>query len=74
MRLQRWGGRKLTVTPQRTLVPTPKPRRDESLIKALVRAHRWRRTIESGNARPITDPAEQEGATAAYVCRRSPAI
>jgi hypothetical protein len=31
-------------------VPTPKPRPDYTLIKALVRAHRWRRRIESGNA------------------------
>jgi len=47
MRLQRRGGRKLIVTPEGA-VPTPKPRRDDTLIKALVRAHRWRRRIESG--------------------------
>ena len=35
------------------------PSRD--LIKALVRAHCWRRRIESGQARSITDLAEQEG-------------
>ena len=52
--------------------PTPKPRRDETLIKALVRAHRWRRKIESGQARSITDLAEQEGVTDAYVCRLLP--
>ena len=49
--------------------PTPKPRPDETLIKALVRAHRWRRRIESGQANSITDLAEQEGVTDAYVCR-----
>jgi hypothetical protein len=56
-------------------VPTPKPSRDETLVKALVRAHRWRRKIESGQARSITDLAELEGVTDAYVCRcsRSPA-
>ena len=48
MRLQRRGGRKLIMTPEGAAVPTPKPRRDETLIKALVRAHRWRRRIESG--------------------------
>jgi hypothetical protein len=42
------------------------------LIKALVRAHRWRRRIESGRAKSITDLAEQEGVTDAYVCRRLP--
>ena len=43
MRLQRRGGRKLIMTPEGAAAPTPKPRRDETLIKALVRAHRWRR-------------------------------
>ena len=72
MRLQRRGGRKLIVTPEGTAVPTPKPRRDETVIKALVRAHRWRRKIESGQAKSITDLAEQEGVTDAYVCRLLP--
>jgi hypothetical protein len=43
-----------------------KPRRHDTLIKALVRAHRWRRRIETGRAKSITDLAEQEGATDAY--------
>jgi hypothetical protein len=42
------------------------------LVKALVRAHRWRRHIESGQAKSITDLAEQEGVTAAFVCRLLP--
>ena len=50
MRLQRRGGRKLIVTPEGSAAPRPKPCRDETLIKALVRAHRWRRRIESGRA------------------------
>jgi hypothetical protein len=29
----------------------------------LVRAHRWRRRIESGQARSITDLAAQDGVT-----------
>jgi hypothetical protein len=49
-----------------------KPSRDETLVKALVRAHRWRRRIESGQAKSITDPAEQEGVTDAWVCRPLP--
>jgi hypothetical protein len=72
MRLQRRVGRKLIITPEEATAPTPKPRRDETLIKALVRAHRWRRRIESGNAKSITDLAEQEGVTDAYVCRLLP--
>jgi hypothetical protein len=72
MRLQRRGGRKLIMTPEGAPMPTPKPRRDETLIKALVRAHPWRRKIESGQAKSITDLAEQEGVTDAYVCRLLP--
>ena len=53
-------------------MPTPKPSRDETLTKALVRAHRWRRRIESGRAKSITDLAEHEGVTDAYVCRLLP--
>jgi hypothetical protein len=72
IRLQRRGGRKLIVTPEGMTPATPRPRRDETLIKALVRAHRWRRRIESGRARSITDLAEHEGVTDAYVCRLVP--
>jgi hypothetical protein len=72
IRLQRRGGRKLIMTPEGSAAPTPKPRRDETLINALVRAHRWRRQIESGKAKSITDLAEQEGVTVAFVCRLLP--
>jgi hypothetical protein len=72
MRLQRRGGRKLIMTPDGAPAPSPKPRRDATLINALVRAHRWRRKIESGQAKSITDLAEQENVTGAYVCRLLP--
>jgi ParB-like chromosome segregation protein Spo0J len=38
----------------------------------LVKAHRWRRRIERGRAKSITDLAAQEGVTDAYVCRLLP--
>jgi hypothetical protein len=57
------------MTPEGAAAPTPKPRPDDILIKALLRAHRWRRWIESGQAKSITDLAEQEGVTDAYVYR-----
>jgi hypothetical protein len=72
IRLQRRGGRKLIMTPEGVTAPARKPRRDETLVKALVRAHRWRRKIESGQAKSITDLAEQEGVTMAYICRLLP--
>ena len=72
IRLQRRGGRKLIMTPEGVTAPARKPSRDETLVNALVRAHRWRRQIESGKAKSITDLAEQEGVTDAYVCRLLP--
>jgi hypothetical protein len=72
IRLQRRGGRKLIMSPEGAALPAPKPRRDETLIKALVRAHRWRRRIENGKANSITDLAEQQNVTVAYVCRLLP--
>jgi hypothetical protein len=72
IRLQRRRGRKLIMAPEGVAMPTPKARQDETLIKALVRAHRWRRQIESGQARSITDLAEQEAVTDAYACRLLP--
>jgi hypothetical protein len=72
IRLQRRGGRKLIMTPEGVAAPARSPSRDETLIKALVRAHRWRRRIESGQAKSITDLSEQEDVTDAYVCRLLP--
>jgi hypothetical protein len=60
------------MTPEGAAAPARKPSRDETLVKALIRAHRWRRRIESGQAKSITDLAEQEGVTDAYVCRLLP--
>jgi hypothetical protein len=72
IRLQRRGGRKLIMTPEGASARARKPSRDETLVKAFVRAHRWRRRIESGQAHSITDLAEQEGVTDVYVCRLLP--
>src|SRR5688572_13723435 len=72
IRLRRRGGRKLIMMPEGVAAPARKPSRDDTLIKALVRAHRWRRRIENGRAKSITDLAEQEGVTVAYVCRLLP--
>jgi hypothetical protein len=60
IQLQRRGGRKLIMRPECVAAPARKPHRDETLVKALVRARRWRRRIESGRAKSITDLAEQD--------------
>jgi hypothetical protein len=48
------GGRKTVVS---DLVRAPsQPRVDNALLKALARAHRWRRMIENGEYYSCTDP------------------
>ena len=69
MHFARRGGRKLIIAPDGTTPAPREPHRDETMIKALVKAHRWRRRIESGKAKSITDLAAQECVTDVYVCR-----
>ena len=61
------GGRK-TVISQFTTAP-PQPRIDDALLKALARAHCWRRKIESGEYASITELAKAEGVNQSYACR-----
>ncbi len=72
VRFARRGGRKYVIAPEGAGPAPAKPARDETIIRALVKAHRWRRRIESGRAKSITDLAAQEGVTLAYVCRLLP--
>lgn len=72
MRFERRGGRKLIIAPNGSASVPAKFDRDETMIRALVKAHRWRRRIESGKAKSITDLAAQEDVTDAYVCRLLP--
>ena len=67
---KRRGGRKLVLAPDGLALPVPpKPSVDGIMVKMLVKAHRWRRRIESGLAKSITDLAEQEKVTIPYVTR-----
>ncbi len=67
LRLSRRGGRKTVISP----VPyePPPPKYDNAIIKALARAHRWRRLIESGHYSSITDLAKSEKVNQSYACR-----
>ena len=68
MQFKRRGGRKLILAPDGVASPfLPQPVVNDTMLKLLIKAHRWRRRIESGNAKSITDLAAQEKVTITYV-------
>ena len=68
--LVRRGGRKVIIAPDGGDAWAPaKPRPDETLIRALARAHRWKRLIEEGRYRSAAEIAEAEGVTRSFVNR-----
>ena len=70
---KRRGGRKLIITPEGAANPVEQPAAvDDTLVKTIVRAHRWRRRLETGKAKSVTDLAEQEKITAPYVAKLWP--
>ena len=63
----RRGGRKTVISPVRYAPPPPKY--DNAILKALARAHRWRRMIERGEFYSITELAKAEKINESYACR-----
>jgi hypothetical protein len=67
---KRRGGRKVIIAPDGGDAWAPaKPRPDETLIRALARAHRWKRMLEEGGYRSAAEIAEAEGVTQSFVNR-----
>ena len=62
------GGRKLVITPDGE-THRQRPRVDSALVKALARAHRWQRLLESGECASITELAAAEKIDRSYLCR-----
>jgi hypothetical protein len=70
MTWKRHGGRKVIIAPDGSDAWAPaKPRPDETLIRALVRAHRWKRLLEEGRFRSAGEAGEAEGVTRSFVNR-----
>ena len=73
VQFKRRGGRKLIITPEGATEAVAAPTNiDDTMVKTLVKAHRWRRRLETGKAKSITDLAEQEKMTIAYVAKLWP--
>lgn len=60
--IRRRGGRKLVVTPDGTWpgAASARTRADPALVKALARAHRWKRRLESGRYNSLAELAAAE--------------
>ena len=70
MTFDRRGGRKVIVAPDGGDAWAPaRPHPDETLLRALVRAHRWKRLLEEGRYRSSGKLAEAEGVTRSFVNR-----
>jgi len=69
-RLKKRGGRRLVVTPMGAdaWAPSP-PQIDNTLLRALARAHRWKRMLERGDYTTIRDIENVEGVTNSFVSR-----
>ncbi|SIO35605.1 hypothetical protein SAMN05444722_1634 [Rhodovulum sp. ES.010] len=65
-RLVKRGGRKEMQLPQGSTQPR---RADNTLVKALARAFRWKRMLESGEFATIAELAEREGIAPSYMTR-----
>jgi hypothetical protein len=64
------GGRKVIIAPDGSDAWAPaKPRPDERLIRALARAHRWKRMLEEGRYESAGELAEAESFTRSFVNR-----
>jgi hypothetical protein len=63
------GGRKVIVAPPGCDGWAPPPRIDRALVKALARAWRWRRLLESGKYLTLAELADAEKISRSYVSR-----
>jgi hypothetical protein len=63
------GGRRMVLAPQGMAHPSPRLRIDSAMIKAVARAFRWRRLIETGTYATIEDIAQGENINSSYVAR-----
>jgi len=63
------GGRKLVLAPNGAPVPPAAPHVDSTLVKAIARAFRWQRMLETGRYATIREIAKAEKINPSYVSR-----
>jgi len=68
MTVRKRGGRKLVVTPDGAEW-APRPRVDNAMVKALARAFRWRKMLDTGVYATLDDLARAKGVAPSYASR-----
>ena len=63
------GGRKLVLAPDGAPVPPLAPQVDGTLVKAIARAFRWEKMLETGQYATIKEIAQAERINQSYVSR-----
>jgi hypothetical protein len=69
IRIQRPAGRKMIIAPHGHDDWAPRLHVDSTLVKALARAHRWTRLMESGRFSSMTELAAHEKVDQSYLAR-----
>ena len=67
--IKKRGGRKLVIAPDGAPWAPPRARIDNAMVKAIARAYRWKRLLETGQHAAIADLATAEKINESYVCR-----
>lgn len=63
------GGRKLVLAPEGAPMPPSAPQIDSTLVKAIARAFRWQKMLETGRYATIREIARAEKINSSYVSR-----
>jgi hypothetical protein len=63
------GGRKLVLAPDGAPIPPLAPQVDSTLVKAIARAFRWQKMLETGRYATVKEIAKAEKINPSYVSR-----
>ena len=70
MTFRKRGGRKLVISPLGADAwAPPRARVDNAMVKALARAHHWRKLLDAGRYQTVRDLAAAESINPSYVAR-----
>ena len=67
--VRRRGGRKLVLAPDGTVTDSGRPQIDNTMVKAIARAFRWRKLLETGVYSTVGEIAAAERINSSYVSR-----